>query len=84
MIASTTKEPWMGRRPYSLHIVAEDLKHETARLQDKALALFALSLGQKGRPCGSLEHFAHTVAGTGRALQVLVGTNLLANLLALK
>jgi hypothetical protein len=42
-----------------------------------------LSLGQESGTSGSFEDFADTVAGTGRALQVLVGTNLLANFLAL-
>ena len=55
-------------------------------LQDQAPFLGALAprvLPQQGCAGSSLEHFTHTLVGAGRALQVFVGTDLLADLLAL-
>lgn len=42
-----------------------------------------MALGQEGSPGGSLEDLADTVVGSCGALQVLVGTDLLPNLLTL-
>jgi hypothetical protein len=39
--------------------------------------------GQKSSAGGVLKHLADTLVGLGRALKVLVGTNLLANFLTL-
>ena len=55
-------------------------------LQDRALALLAgLALAdlQEGSAGSGLEDLTDTLIGTGRALEVLVGTNLLADLLTL-
>ncbi len=55
-------------------------------LQNRALALLAgLALAdlQEGSAGSGLEDLTDTLVGTGRALQVLVGTNLLADLLTL-
>ena len=52
-------------------------------LQDGALLLALVSLGQEGSPGGSLEDLTDTLVGSCRALEVLVGTDLLANLLTL-
>jgi hypothetical protein len=55
-------------------------------LQDRALALLAgLALAdlQEGSTGSGLEDLTDTLVGTGRALEVLVGTNLLADLLTL-
>ena len=51
-------------------------------LQDQAL-VFLLLLGQQGGTGGGFEDFANAVVGLGRALEVLVCTNLLADFLAL-
>jgi hypothetical protein len=58
------------------------------RLENQAnLARLAASLAldglQESSTSGSLEDFTDTLVGAGRALKVLVGTNLLANLLTL-
>lgn len=55
-------------------------------LQNQAPALagfFGLVGLQQGRAGGSLEDLAHTLVGAGRALEVLVGTDLLADFLTL-
>lgn len=52
-------------------------------LQDGALLLALVSLGQESGPGGGLEDLTDTLVGSCRALEVLVGTDLLANLLAL-
>lgn len=58
-------------------------RNQLLALQDQAfLALSALA-SQQGRAGGGLEHFTHTLAGLGRAFEVLVGTNLFADLLTL-
>lgn len=54
------------------------------RLQDGALPVRLLArLGQEGCAGGGLEDLADTLVGSCRAFQVLVGTDLLANFLAL-
>lgn len=56
-------------------------------LQDKALVLLAAAATlarQESSTGGVLEHLADTLVGLGRALEVLVGANLLADLLTLK
>lgn len=57
----------------------------TGSLQNQALlaGLFGLVGLQQGRAGGGLEDLAHTLVGAGRALKVLVGTDLLADLLTL-
>jgi hypothetical protein len=58
---------------------------ETARLHDTALAFTGLvGLGQESCPSGSLKDLADTLAGTSGTFQVLVGTNLLSDLLTLE
>jgi hypothetical protein len=54
------------------------------RLQDQALctALLLLS-GEESGPGGVFEYFSDTLVGLGRALEVLLGTNLLAHILGL-
>jgi hypothetical protein len=55
-------------------------------LQKQALALLDLLAGaglEQSRAGGGLEDLADTLIGTGRALEVLVGTDLLADLLTL-
>lgn len=53
-------------------------------LQDQALlVLLTASAGQESSARGVLEHFADTLVGPGRALEVLVGTDLLTDLLTL-
>lgn len=55
-------------------------------LQDRALALLArLALAdlEEGSAGSGLEDLTDTLVGAGRALEVLVGTNLLADLLTL-
>jgi hypothetical protein len=51
-------------------------------LQDNALLLLLL-LGQERGACGVFENLTDTLICLGRTLEVLVGTNLLANLLTL-
>jgi hypothetical protein len=57
-------------------------------LQNQAAALLAASLAldslQEGSTSGSLEDFTDTLIGAGRALKVLVGTDLLADFLTLE
>ena len=51
-------------------------------LKDEAAAvvlLAALGTRQQCSPCSVLEHFADTFASLGRALEVVLGTNLLCN-----
>lgn len=60
--------------------------HGRGSLQDRALALLAgLALAdlEEGSAGSGLEDLTDTLVGTGRALEVLVGTNLLADLLTL-
>lgn len=54
-------------------------------LQNKTLlvALAALAAGQQGSPSGVLKHLTDTLVGLGRALEVLVGRDLLTDLLTL-
>jgi hypothetical protein len=54
-------------------------------LQDKALGVVLLAslAGQESRSGRVLEHLTDALVGLGRALEVLVGANLLADLLAL-
>ena len=53
-----------------------------APLQDQALVLLLL-LSQEGCACGRLENFADAMVGFGRAFEILVSTDLLADFLAL-
>ena len=57
-----------------------------AHLQHHALVLLAgtTAARQQSGASGVLEDLADTLVGLGRALEVLVGTNLLANLLTLR
>lgn len=55
-------------------------------LQNRALALLAAPLAAARKQSGAggvLKHLADTLVGLGRALEVLVGTNLLADVLTL-
>jgi len=52
-------------------------------LQNQALLALSALAGQQGGTGSGLEDFADTLVGLGRALEVFVGTNLLANFLAL-
>jgi hypothetical protein len=56
-------------------------------LENHARTLLAASLAldglQESSASGSLEDFTHTLVGAGRALEVLVGTDLLADFLTL-
>lgn len=61
----------------------ETLKKETNKLQDPALLLLVGGLAQQSGTGCSFEDFTDTVAGPGGTLQVLVGSDLLANLLTL-
>lgn len=61
---------------------------QLVRLENQAaLALLAASLAldglQESSTSGSLEDLTNTLVGAGRALEVLVGTNLLADFLTL-
>jgi len=50
------------------------------RSEDQASALLpALALAQQRRPRRVLEDLAHALAGLGRALEVVLGTDLLCN-----
>ena len=61
----------------------EDLEEKITRLHDTAGLLGLVRLGQESCPGGSLEDFADTLAGTSRAFEIFVGTNLLSDLLTL-
>lgn len=65
----------------------EPLQPTGCSLQDRALFLAAAAAGlgdlQEGSASGSLEDFLDTLICAGRALQVLVGANLLADFLTL-
>ena len=52
-------------------------------LEDHASLLLLAGAGQKGGTSGVLEDFTDALVRLGRALQVLVGTNLLADILTL-
>lgn len=47
------------------------------------MAALAAAAGEKSGACGVLKDLADTLVGPGRALEVLVGANLLADLLTL-
>lgn len=47
------------------------------------MAALAAAAGEESGACGVLENLADTLVGPGRALEVLVGTDLLADLLTL-
>lgn len=73
-------------RRLSVHIISarnRPFAKETTSLQDGALLLALVGLGQEGSPGSRLKDLTNALVGTGRALEVLVGTNLLANLLTL-
>jgi hypothetical protein len=60
------------------------LQGETIRLQDHALGfLVGFGLGQECSTSGSFKHFPDAFASAGRALQILVRTDLPANFLTL-
>jgi hypothetical protein len=52
-------------------------------LQNSALALLLVGLGQEGSPSCSLENLTNTLVGSCGAFEILVGSNLLANFLTL-
>jgi hypothetical protein len=62
-----------------------DGRKDRTCLQNKALlvALAAAGAGHEGGAGGVLKDLTDTVAGSGRALQILVGTDLLSNSLSL-
>lgn len=62
-----------------------DGRKDKTSLQDKALLVAALAAGagHEGGTSGVLKDLTDTVAGSGRALQVLVGSDLLSNGLSL-
>ena len=53
-------------------------------LQDCALGLLLLFPGEQRSSCGMLEYLPDTLVGLRRALEVLLGTNLLADILGLE
>lgn len=61
-----------------------DGRKDKTCLQDKALLVAALAAGagHEGGTSGVLKDLTNTVAGSGRALQVLVGSDLLSNSLS--
>jgi hypothetical protein len=52
-------------------------------LQDQALLLLRVLLGEQSSPSGVLKYFSHTLVRLCGALEVLQGTNLLADILGL-
>lgn len=52
-------------------------------LQNQALLALSTLAGEQSSTGGGLEHLTHAVVGLGRAFEVLVSTDLLANFLAL-
>ena len=52
-------------------------------LQDQALLALSTLASQQGGAGGRLKHFADTLIGLGRTLEVFVGTDLLADFLTL-
>jgi hypothetical protein len=56
---------------------------ERADLQDPALLLGLLFPGEQGSPRGVLKYFPHALIRLRRAFEVLLGANLLANILGL-
>lgn len=62
-----------------------DGRKDKTCLQDKALLVAALAAGagHEGGTSSVLKNLTNTVAGSGRALQVLVGSDLLSNSLSL-
>lgn len=76
--------PSLDHRIFSL-----ESHHRWCSLQNEALLLAAATLTTVGagleqsRAGGGLEDLTDTLVGTGRALEVLVGTDLLADLLTL-
>lgn len=53
-------------------------------LQDHATALLLALPGEQGGARGVLKHLSHTLVGLGRALEVLLCANLLADILSLE
>ena len=70
-------------RSYNLRMKQTFCEGEKTSLQDSALLLALVGLGQERSPGGSLEDLTDTLVGARRAFEVLVGTDLLANLLTL-
>lgn len=56
----------------------------TARLQDLTLLLLLVFLGEQSSTGCVLEDFADTLVGFGRAFEVFVSANLLADILSLQ
>jgi hypothetical protein len=56
---------------------------ESTNLQDAALLLALVGLGQESSTGGGLKHLADAFIGACRALEVLVGSDLLADFLTL-
>ena len=56
---------------------------QPAHLQDQALLAASALSGQESSTGSGFEDFTDSLVGLGRAFQVFVGTNLLANLLTL-
>ena len=52
-------------------------------LQDQALGLLLLFPGEQGSSCGVFEYFADTLVRLCRALEILLGANLLTDILGL-
>jgi hypothetical protein len=67
-------------RRLSTYIVAKTL----VRLQDQALLRLLLFPGEQGGPRGVLEYLSDTLVRLGRALEVLLGADLLAHILGLE
>jgi hypothetical protein len=75
-------EPQLGET----EVLGIDRHKVRTRLQNKALLVAALAGGARHESSagGVLKDLADTLAGSGRALQVLVGTDLLGNSLSLR
>lgn len=58
-------------------------EQERRHLQNHALLLLLLP-GEEGGTGSVLEHLAHAFVGLGRTLEVLLGTDLLTNVLSLQ
>lgn len=59
-----------------IHSSADDL-------QNQALLALSTLAGEQSSTGGGLEHLTHAVVGLGRAFEILVGTDLLADFLTL-
>lgn len=59
-------------------------ERQMAPLQDQALLAFTALSGQQSSTGGAFKDFANSLVGLGRAFEVFVGTDLLADFLALE